>query len=196
MNGLESMMWMRQVQPTRYATPTFTFWWSCRCVVAVVAELLRRMKMFIKQWFQWFRDIPPIGWQQWRANLHPSWSTTLGIPELLVCQAWTIASRTLGLIRRVRNYNRFVLPSPLSSTLTDIHHSGMTELHYTEALWRLPSGFNCFTPRHSSSELPLSPPPIKKNGFLTVGTFSNIAKLSRSTLRLFAKVTCCKPMYV
>ena len=57
---------------------------------------------------------------------------------------------------------------------------------YTEKLLRLPECFLCFG---RFEEQPVNEaPPFEKNGYITFGSFNNLAKLSPSTLRAWARV--------
>lgn len=63
---------------------------------------------------------------------------------------------------------------------------GMTERLFCEKVWRLPRVFSCYLP---PTEFPqVSPPPYKKNGFITFGSFNNLAKVSDTTIRLWSDI--------
>ena len=71
---------------------------------------------------------------------------------------------------------------------------GMTENLNTETLWRLPDIFCCYTPcaanpgRVASPELAPRPAPALDQGYVTFGSFNNIAKLSPPTIALWARL--------
>ena len=55
---------------------------------------------------------------------------------------------------------------------------------YSERLWRLPRGFLAYAPPRDLPEV--APPPSAKNGFVTFGSFNNIAKLSPTLIELWS----------
>ena len=57
---------------------------------------------------------------------------------------------------------------------------GRSEEYHTELLIRLPGGFHCYTPPALSPEP--GPLPLDNNGYVTFGSFNNIAKISTSTI--------------
>jgi len=63
---------------------------------------------------------------------------------------------------------------------------GMTDRFHTETLVRLPNSQWCYRPVVSidSSEAP----PLKRNGFITFGSFSNVLKLSPTSRRLWTEI--------
>jgi len=63
---------------------------------------------------------------------------------------------------------------------------GMTDRFHTETLVRLPNTQWCYRPVVSidCSEAP----PLKRNGFITFGSFSNVLKLSPTSRRLWAEI--------
>jgi predicted O-linked N-acetylglucosamine transferase (SPINDLY family) len=63
---------------------------------------------------------------------------------------------------------------------------GATEAFYTETLVRLPHGFLCFTP--PAQDIPLRPPPILANGFVTFGSFNMLAKVTPGVVRCWAQL--------
>jgi predicted O-linked N-acetylglucosamine transferase (SPINDLY family) len=66
-----------------------------------------------------------------------------------------------------------------------------SEAHYVEKLVRLPRGFLCFT---SPGDLPaVLEPPCQANGFVTFGSFNNIAKLSPEAIALWSSVLAAVP---
>jgi predicted O-linked N-acetylglucosamine transferase (SPINDLY family) len=77
--------------------------------------------------------------------------------------------------------------------LTDIWADppGMTEAWHSERLWRLPEGFLVYRPRPEAPEV--NPLPRDTNGYVTYGCFNNFAKVSPTTLRLWAGVLAAVP---
>ncbi len=63
---------------------------------------------------------------------------------------------------------------------------GMTETHHTETLARLPRCQWCHAPYRNLAEIP--PAPALENGYLTLGSFNNTAKLNDEVLNLWAGV--------
>ena len=63
---------------------------------------------------------------------------------------------------------------------------GMTEAYHTETLARLPSCQWCHAPYRNLAEIP--PAPVLENGYLTLGSFNNTAKLNDDVLNLWTGV--------
>ncbi|MBI1398122.1 MAG: tetratricopeptide repeat protein [Betaproteobacteria bacterium] len=64
---------------------------------------------------------------------------------------------------------------------------GLTDALHTEKLWRLPGPFLCYGPRADSPAL-RTHAPREARGYVTFGSFSNFAKVSDTTLRMWADV--------
>ena len=63
--------------------------------------------------------------------------------------------------------------------------------HFTETIWYLPDTRLCFTPpQHAPAVAPL---PALANGFVTFGSFQNLAKLNDEVLALWARVLAALP---
>lgn len=62
---------------------------------------------------------------------------------------------------------------------------------FTEKLWFLPQTRLCFTP--PSSAVDVSQLPALRNGFVTFGSFNNLAKLNSAVLRLWSRVLAAVP---
>jgi predicted O-linked N-acetylglucosamine transferase (SPINDLY family) len=61
-----------------------------------------------------------------------------------------------------------------------------SEAFHTEKLLRLPGGFLCYAPLFDA---PLtSAPPLHANGFVTFGSFNNLAKMNTGVLRCWAEI--------
>ena len=60
------------------------------------------------------------------------------------------------------------------------------EDHYTERLWRLPSGWLCFQPPPEAP--PVAPPPCLEAGHTTFGSFNALAKVGSEVVELWAAV--------
>ncbi|UCG98341.1 MAG: tetratricopeptide repeat protein, partial [Burkholderiales bacterium] len=58
--------------------------------------------------------------------------------------------------------------------------------HFSESVWRLPHTRLCFTP--PEEEVVVGPLPASRQGFLTLGSFLNQAKINDSVLALWARV--------
>jgi predicted O-linked N-acetylglucosamine transferase (SPINDLY family) len=61
-----------------------------------------------------------------------------------------------------------------------------SEAHYTERLFRLSGGFLCYSPIFTAPSV--GPLPAAKNGYVTFGSFNNIAKLSLPAIALWARI--------
>jgi protein O-GlcNAc transferase len=58
--------------------------------------------------------------------------------------------------------------------------------HFTEKIWRLPETRLCFTA--PTEAVPVAPLPAEKNGYVTFGSFQNLAKIDNGTLALWSRV--------
>jgi protein O-GlcNAc transferase len=63
----------------------------------------------------------------------------------------------------------------------------ITDDFYSESLIRLNNGFLCYTPPDNSPDIPEEPPCVR-NDVITFGSFNNLAKLSPTTIRLWATI--------
>lgn len=63
--------------------------------------------------------------------------------------------------------------------------------HFTETVWYLPDTRLCFTP--PEVDVAVAPLPALGNGFITFGSFQNLAKLSERTLALWGRVLAAVP---
>lgn len=68
---------------------------------------------------------------------------------------------------------------------------GLTERWHSESLVRLPNGFLSYLPTVDIP--PASVPPSNANGFITFGSFNNIAKVTPEVIRLWGMVLRCVP---
>ncbi len=64
---------------------------------------------------------------------------------------------------------------------------GASESHYTETLLRVDGGFLCYVPSERTPE-PAGTNPLEENGYVTFGSFNNLAKLSPQCLDLWAEI--------
>ena len=60
------------------------------------------------------------------------------------------------------------------------------ERFFTEAVWRLPGSYLCFTP--PAEDIPVGPPPLLATGIVTFGCFNNRTKITPATVALWAQV--------
>uniref|UniRef100_A0A5B7A711 Probable UDP-N-acetylglucosamine--peptide N-acetylglucosaminyltransferase SPINDLY n=1 Tax=Davidia involucrata TaxID=16924 RepID=A0A5B7A711_DAVIN len=60
-----------------------------------------------------------------------------------------------------------------------------------EELVRLPECFLCYTPSPEAG--PISPTPALSNGFVTFGSFNNLAKITPKVLQVWARILCAVP---
>ena len=63
---------------------------------------------------------------------------------------------------------------------------GMTEIAYTERLWRLPRSAWCYRPMAGAPEV--APLPAEKNGYVTFGSFNTLAKVSHRVIETWATI--------
>ncbi|XVF76159.1 hypothetical protein PTKIN_Ptkin13bG0243800 [Pterospermum kingtungense] len=66
-----------------------------------------------------------------------------------------------------------------------------TKQKHVEELVRLPECFLCYTP--STEAGPVSPTPALSNGFITFGSFNNLAKITPKVLQVWARILCAVP---
>jgi len=60
--------------------------------------------------------------------------------------------------------------------------------YFTEKVWYLPETRLCFSPPTAAGELPPAPPPALGNGYITFGSFQNLAKLNDAVLTAWGKI--------
>ncbi|MAI11948.1 MAG: hypothetical protein CBD27_08290 [Rhodospirillaceae bacterium TMED167] len=63
---------------------------------------------------------------------------------------------------------------------------GPADDHHTETLLRLDGGFHCYTPPDPSPEP--GPGPVNQNGYVTFGSFNNLAKVSEHTISVWSEI--------
>jgi predicted O-linked N-acetylglucosamine transferase (SPINDLY family) len=63
---------------------------------------------------------------------------------------------------------------------------GETERYHTETLIRLPHGFLCYQP--PSHAPAVAPPPAAVNGYVTFGSFNNLAKVTPKVVEVWARI--------
>ncbi|KAM7265773.1 hypothetical protein ACFE04_003456 [Oxalis oulophora] len=66
-----------------------------------------------------------------------------------------------------------------------------TKQKHVEDLVRLPKCFLCYTPSPEAG--PICPTPALSNGFVTFGSFNNLAKITPKVLQVWAKILCAVP---
>ncbi|KAH6835880.1 Tetratricopeptide repeat superfamily protein [Perilla frutescens var. hirtella] len=66
-----------------------------------------------------------------------------------------------------------------------------TKQKHVEELVRLPDSFLCYTPSPEAG--PVSPTPALSNGFVTFGSFNNLAKITPKVLQVWARILCGVP---
>jgi predicted O-linked N-acetylglucosamine transferase (SPINDLY family) len=66
-----------------------------------------------------------------------------------------------------------------------------TTQKHVEELIRLPGCFLCYTPSPETG--PVAPTPALSNGFITFGSFNNLAKMTPRVLRVWARILCKVP---
>jgi predicted O-linked N-acetylglucosamine transferase (SPINDLY family) len=60
------------------------------------------------------------------------------------------------------------------------------ESHFTEKVWRLPGSYLCFTPPAEDGSI--GPLPALSNGYVTFGSFNNLAKVTPDVIALWARI--------
>ncbi len=68
---------------------------------------------------------------------------------------------------------------------------GETERYYTERLVRMPHCFLCYLPERPAPQI--EEPPVVRNGYITFGSFNNLAKVSDEILRTWAEILTSVP---
>ncbi|EEF31867.1 probable UDP-N-acetylglucosamine--peptide N-acetylglucosaminyltransferase SPINDLY [Ricinus communis] len=66
-----------------------------------------------------------------------------------------------------------------------------TKQKHVEELVRLPDCFLCYTPSPEAG--PVCPTPALANGFITFGSFNNLAKITPKVLQVWARILCAVP---
>ncbi|ONK57128.1 uncharacterized protein A4U43_C10F16900 [Asparagus officinalis] len=66
-----------------------------------------------------------------------------------------------------------------------------TKQKHVEELVRLPKCFLCYTPSPDAG--PVCPTPALSNGFITFGSFNNLAKITPKVLKVWARILCAVP---
>ncbi|RDY11381.1 putative UDP-N-acetylglucosamine--peptide N-acetylglucosaminyltransferase SPINDLY, partial [Mucuna pruriens] len=66
-----------------------------------------------------------------------------------------------------------------------------TKQKHVEELVRLPECFLCYTPSPEAG--PVCPTPALSNGFITFGSFNNLAKITPKVLQVWARILCAIP---
>ncbi|KAK1274771.1 putative UDP-N-acetylglucosamine--peptide N-acetylglucosaminyltransferase SPINDLY [Acorus gramineus] len=66
-----------------------------------------------------------------------------------------------------------------------------TKQKHVEELVRLPNCFLCYTPSPEAG--PISESPAISNGFITFGSFNNLAKITPKVLQVWARILCAVP---
>ncbi|KAK2987394.1 hypothetical protein RJ640_020591 [Escallonia rubra] len=66
-----------------------------------------------------------------------------------------------------------------------------TTQKHVEELIRLPECFLCYTPSPEAG--PTTPTPALSNGFITFGSFNNLAKITPKVLQVWARILCAVP---
>ncbi|KAF9680848.1 hypothetical protein SADUNF_Sadunf06G0164000 [Salix dunnii] len=76
----------------------------------------------------------------------------------------------------------------ITDSFTDPPHS---KQKHVEELVRLPECFLCYIPSPEAG--PVSPTPALSNGFITFGSFNNLAKITPKVLQVWARILCAVP---
>jgi protein O-GlcNAc transferase len=65
---------------------------------------------------------------------------------------------------------------------------GLTEAHHCEKLMRIPDCGWCYEPLMQEAQIFADAPPVERNGFITFGSFSNIAKFNAPLCDLWVEI--------
>ena len=78
--------------------------------------------------------------------------------------------------------------STMDYRITDAYADpiGLTDDYYTEKIIRLPGSFSCFQPPQDCPEV--ADLPARHNGYVTFGSFNNLAKVTPEVIALWARV--------
>eukprot|EP00258_Populus_trichocarpa_P043777 XP_024459796.1 probable UDP-N-acetylglucosamine--peptide N-acetylglucosaminyltransferase SPINDLY [Populus trichocarpa] len=76
----------------------------------------------------------------------------------------------------------------ITDSFTDPPH---TKQKHVEELVRLPECFLCYIPSPEAG--PVTPTPALSNGFITFGSFNNLAKITPKVLQVWARILCAVP---
>uniref|UniRef100_A0A6M2F748 O-GlcNAc transferase C-terminal domain-containing protein n=1 Tax=Populus davidiana TaxID=266767 RepID=A0A6M2F748_9ROSI len=76
----------------------------------------------------------------------------------------------------------------ITDSFTDPPH---TKQKHVEELVRLPECFLCYIPSPEAG--PVTPSPALSNGFITFGSFNNLAKITPKVLQVWARILCAVP---
>ncbi|WVZ91664.1 hypothetical protein U9M48_037807 [Paspalum notatum var. saurae] len=76
----------------------------------------------------------------------------------------------------------------ITDSLTD---PPISKQKHVEELVRLPESFLCYTPSPEAG--PVCPTPAIANGFITFGSFNNLAKITPKVLQVWARILCAVP---
>jgi len=80
----------------------------------------------------------------------------------------------------------FLLADPISVPAN-------TSEYFCENIWYLPDTRLCMTPPSTSYNIPVSPPPVLKNGFITFGSFQALTKIGNDVLAVWSCVLTATP---
>ncbi len=123
-----------------------------------------------------------------------------GIDILVELSGHTEGHQLGVLSRRVAPVQMTYLGYPNSTGLAAIDYRitdaradppGEADSLHVEKLLRVPESFLCYSPPEST--LDIAVPPVRRNGFITFGSFNNFAKLSPTLLGLWARILAAVP---
>jgi predicted O-linked N-acetylglucosamine transferase (SPINDLY family) len=60
--------------------------------------------------------------------------------------------------------------------------------HFSEAVWPMPDTRFCFTPPAARDALPVTPPAVLTNGYVTFGNYQTVAKIDDAVLAAWARI--------
>ncbi|MCX8496159.1 MAG: hypothetical protein ORN51_08260, partial [Akkermansiaceae bacterium] len=117
-----------------------------------------------------------------------------GIDILIDLAGHTLGNRLLVFARRPASIQMTYLGYPATTGLEAIDYRltdhladpvGMSEEHHVEKLVRMSKSAWCYEPDRLS---PTTDSPVLKNGYVTFGSFNNVAKINDQFLRVWGKI--------
>ena len=146
----------------------------------------RRLQRLADQWV----DTAGITDQRLAAMIH-----TAGVDILVDLAGHTAGNRLAMFTLRPASVQVTYLGYPNTTGLATMDYRitdawadppGQTDAWHSEKLVRLEPGFLCYTPPEKAPDVSL--PPRRKNGFVTFGSFNNLAKFNSGVASLWADV--------
>ncbi len=163
----------------------------CYCNHTVSDAVTVRLKSLVEQW----HDISAIDDVRLAEQIRED-----GIDILVDLAGHTAGGRLQTFARKPAPVQVTWLGYPCTTGLaamdyriTDVHAdpAGVSEANYSETLFRLPDTFDCYAPPCDAPEVGVLP--AIAQGYVTFGSFNNLAKLSAEVRALWAQVLLAVP---